>query len=105
MAKPAIKLMSDYHSPPLWHHGGAEVGPIDPASLGLSEALVAKLESWANTYDSHLNISDPAATAWTQEEEIRFDAEGRRLCRELAAEVGERFAVFYSSSCIPVEAL
>lgn len=105
MPKPAIKVMPDYHCPPLWHHGGPEVGPIDPSALGLSEALAAKLKRWAATYDSHLNLNDPAGSKWTREEEARFDAEGRQLCRDLANEVGSRFAVVYSSRCIPVEAL
>ena len=105
MPKPGIKLMPDYQCPPIWHFGGSAVGPIDPTSLGLSDALVTKLECWAAAYDSHLSFSDPAVTAWSKEEEDRFDAEGRTLCRELAAEIGSRFSIFYSSSCIPVEAL
>ena len=105
MAKPAIKLMADYHCSPLWHHGSSEVGNIAPTEIGVSEGLAAKLEAWADTFDSHLNIGDPAATSWTKEEELRFDAEGRALCREIDREIGDRFAVVYSSRCIPIEAL
>jgi len=105
MSKPGLKLMADYHCWPLWHHGGREVGNIDPAEVGVSEALAAKLESWAATFDSHLNVSDPAAATWTQEEENQFEAEGRRLCRALGAEIGCRFTIVYSSRCIPVETL
>lgn len=105
MSKAGLKLMADYHCSPLWHHGGREIGNVDPAEVGVSEALAAKLERWAATFDSHLNVSDPAATKWTEEEEKQFDGEGRRLCRELAAEIGERFAIVYSSRCFPAEAL
>jgi hypothetical protein len=105
MSKPGIKLMADYHCWPLWHHGSDVVGNIDPEDVGVSEALASRLEDWAATFDSHLNVSDPASTSWTEEEENRFDAEGRQLCRELAAEIGDRYSVVYSSRCIPVEAL
>jgi hypothetical protein len=41
------------------------------------------------------------------EEEKRFDAEGRRLWRELAAEVGDRCSVFYfdpqTAACVSLE--
>lgn len=103
--KPGIKLMADYHCSPLWHHGGSKVGNIDPVDLGVSEALASKLAAWAASFDSHLNISDPASTSWTEEEEHAFEVEGHRLCRELASEMGERFSIVYSSRCIPVEAL
>ena len=88
---------------------GSEVGNVDPAGLWISGDLAAKLERWAATYDSHLNLSDPAATSWTKEEERNFDADGRRLCRMLAKEVAGRFSVFYfdpiSKHCVAVEAL
>lgn len=79
MPKPAIKLMPDYDCSPLWYHGGSKIGPVDLTSLGLSEALVEKLQHWAATYDSYLNRGDPATTTWTKEEEQRFDADGRDL--------------------------
>lgn len=105
MSKPGLKLMADYRCWPLWHHGGREVGNVDPVEIGVSEALAAKLERWATTFDSHLNGCDPASTTWTKEEEKQFDDEGRRLCRDLAAEIGERYSIVYSSRCIPVEVL
>jgi hypothetical protein len=100
-----IKLMPDYGCWPLWHHGGAEIGDIDPRKLGLSTELLRALKSWASVYDSHLNMNYPASTAWTKDEEREFDSEGKRLARELASELGAQFQVFYSARCIPVEAL
>ena len=101
-----IKLMADYHCWPLWRHGGSEVGNIDPRTLGLSTALQVRLKRWAEDYDSHLDLSDPAAVSWTQEEETAFDCEGRKLCTALATEVGPSFDVFFfdqrTARCIPV---
>jgi hypothetical protein len=97
--------MPDYQCWPIWHHGGEECGPIDPRELELSDALVADLLRWSEVYESHLNWSDPASTSWTKEEEAEFDRDGRKLCRRLATKIGDRFEIFYSSECIPVEAL
>lgn len=105
MSKPGLKLMADYGCWPLWHYGGPEVGNVDPAEIGVSDSLAAKLERWAASFDFHLNTSDPAATSWTLEESNRFEAEGRDLCRALAEEIGDRFSVVYSSRCIPVNSL
>src|SRR6516162_9853599 len=93
--RPAIKLMPDYECWPLWHHGGNQVGNIDPRLIGVSGPLVDDLERWANVYESHLNLSDPAFTNWTKEEEAQFDTEGRKLCLRLAAELRTRYSVFY----------
>ncbi|RXK55848.1 hypothetical protein ESB00_08180 [Oleiharenicola lentus] len=98
--------MADYHCWPLWHHGSSKVGNIDPRSLGLSTALQTRLKHWAEEYDSHLDLSDPAAVSWTPEEETAFDREGRRLCTALANEVGSGFDVCFfdqkTARCIPV---
>ena len=109
MSKPAIKLMADYGCWPIWHYGGKEVGNIDPCALGLSPELLSKLGTWVEVFESHLDRSDPAATSWSTKEEADFDDEGRRLCRQLALEVGQQFSVFYfdsqSGSCVPAETL
>ncbi|MBK8476332.1 MAG: hypothetical protein IPL39_08420 [Opitutaceae bacterium] len=96
--------MPDYGSWPIWRHDG-EIGNLDPRKLGVTEELACALEDWAATYDSHLNVSDPAATTWTEEEKKEFDIVGRSLCQRLSEEVGARFRVFYSARCIPVEEL
>ena len=31
--------MADYHCWPLWHHGGREVGNLDPGEIGVSDSL------------------------------------------------------------------
>ena len=104
MPKPALKLMTEYGSWPIWRHDGPP-GNVDPRELGISERLAQGLENWSATYDSHLNVSDPAATSWSAEEEKSFDAEGRRLCLALAEEIGARYSIVYSSQCIPVSDL
>ena len=101
MPTPAIKLMADYGCWPIWHHDG-QIGNIDPRALEVTERLAEALQNWAAVYDSHLDVSDPASTTWTVDEEQEFDVEGRRLCHLLAEEVGAKFRVFYSSRCIPV---
>lgn len=98
--------MADYHCWPLWHHGGSEIGNIDPRTLGLSPELQTRLKRWSEEYDSHLDLSDPASVSWTEAEEIAFDTEGRKLCTALAVELGPRFAVSFfdqkTARCIPV---
>jgi hypothetical protein len=107
--RPAIKLMPDYECWPLWHHGGNQVGNIDPRSIGVSDPLANDLERWADVYESHLDRSDPVSTKWTDQEQKQFDAEGRGLCRRLAVELRTRYSVFYfdpfTKDCIPAEAL
>lgn len=97
--------MADYQCWPLWHHGGAAVGNIDPRRLNISAALQARLQRWSEDYDSHLVLNDPASTHWSEEESAAFDLEGRRLCMALAHETGPRFAVFFfereTGRCIP----
>lgn len=97
--------MADYQCWPLWHCGGIEVGNIDPRTLGLPTTLQARLKRWAEDYDSHLDLSDPASVRWTEDEEAAFDLEGRRLCAALAHELSLRFSVFFfdrrTASCIP----
>lgn len=109
MSKPAIKLMADYGCWPIWHHGGEQVGNIDPCTLGLSTALLKKLGGWAEVFESHLDRSDPAATSWSEKEAADFDDEGRRLCRQLALELAGRFSVYYfdsrSNLCLPAAEL
>lgn len=103
--RPGIRLMADYRCWPLWHHGGSDVGNIDPRTLGLSTDLQARLERWAQDYDAHLAVSDPASVHWTDDEAAAFDREGRRLCTALARELGASHAVFFfdprTARCIP----
>jgi hypothetical protein len=95
-----IKLMWDYDCYPLWHFGGREVGNIDPDSLPLSPATRARLKAWAAIPDAKLDRHNPpdTATAWSEDEKLAFEAEGRQLWRALQQELGQAYGVVYHSS-------
>ena len=95
MTKPRIKLMADYRCHPLWHDGGAEIGNIDPAEIGLSEDLLHDMDAWVAIFESHLDLSDPASCSWTKAEEAEFDRIGLGLRDRLTEEVGNRYAISY----------
>ncbi len=87
--------MADYGCWPLWHDGHSEVGNIDPADIGLSESLKSDLTEWLDSYESHLDLSDPASCGWTKEEELTFDYIGIALWKRLVEEVGGRYSVSF----------
>lgn len=93
--KPSIRLMADYQCWPLWHCRSVQVGNIDPREVGVSMALAKDLSRWVETFESHMDLSDPASTKWTPEEIAQFDSEGRELSRRLVAEIGDRFDILY----------
>jgi hypothetical protein len=87
--------MADYHCWPLWWDAGP-VGNIDPATLGLSPALVDALKAWAATHDATLRDQDPARSGFaTPEAEAAFEREGQHLARRLAEEMKGRAVVRY----------
>jgi hypothetical protein len=86
-----IKVMADYGCHALWWDDdpSCRVGNLDPATLGLSPALVAALAAWAGAFDATLDEADPAASAFsTAEAAAAFEAEGEGLARRVAAELG-----------------
>ncbi len=92
-----LKLMPDYHCFPVWKAGG-EVGNVDPDDLPLTGDLKAALRAWAAAYDATLNQEYPPDSGFASPaEEEEFEAEGRRLWRELQAQLGPEYQVVYHS--------
>ena len=90
--------MWDYGCHALWHFGGPEVGNIDPESLPLSATTKARLEAWAAIPETKLDHNYPPDTAWTKDEKLAFEAEGRQLWKDLQRELGKGYRVVYHSS-------
>jgi hypothetical protein len=94
-----IKLMTDYESWPLWWAGDADPGNIDPNTLPLSAATIARLEAWANAFDATLNRDDPASSDFPSDAAFEsFEAEGRALWRQLRDELAPQYQVLYYST-------
>jgi hypothetical protein len=81
-----VKLMADYGCHPLWSMDTGYGGPIDPAVLGLSPALVADLQAWAQRYEDALDWDYPGACPADDGFLARHEAEGRALAGQLAQE-------------------
>lgn len=93
-----IKLMADYDCWPVWWAGDAEPGNIDPSSLLLSVATIARLEMWAVTFDATLNRDDPASSDFPSDEAFAaFEDEGQALWRQLCHELAPEYHVRYYS--------
>lgn len=93
-----IKLMADYESWPLWWAGDADPGNIDPHTLPLSSATIARLEAWADAFDATLNQDDPASSDFPSDAAFEaFEAEGRALWLLLREELAPEYQVLYRS--------
>jgi hypothetical protein len=89
-----LKVMPDYQCWPLWDVD--EPDNVDPASLGITPALQARLRAWAELFEEGFDWDDPGNSpprppAWQE----AFDAEGRRLVADLQVELGDGVAVRY----------
>jgi len=94
--KQTVRVMAEYESFPLWQANSDGPANVDPASLPISSELAQTLLDWADDYDRTLNRDDPLASGFpdaTAEE--NFYAQGERLARQLAAELGPHYAVEY----------
>lgn len=94
--KQAVKVMAEYESFPLWQANSDGLANVDPASLPISSELAQTLLAWADDYDRTLNRDDPLASGFldaTAEE--NFYAQGERLARQLATELGAQYTVEY----------
>lgn len=99
-AKPQLRFHAEYQCYPLWHsvEGGGEDNP-DPRTLGLPDALAVAVMAWSDDFDARFDEDDPTAPLFTSEaDEAAFDQQGLELATEVAAAVGDRWAVRYSSS-------
>lgn len=93
-----LKLMAEYGGTVLWGVGAADVGPIDPHSLPLTDDLRAAIQRWADAYDRTLDTDYPEDAGFADpSEQEAFEAEGMRLWRELQAQLGRDWSVVYHS--------
>ncbi|WP_346619112.1 hypothetical protein [Blastococcus montanus] len=75
--------MTDYGAgSPLWTDGGN----TDPAELGVSAALAARLDEWNELFQEHFHWDGGWRDAGAR---ARFAAEGPRLLRDLQRELPE----------------
>jgi hypothetical protein len=89
--------MPDFNCFPLWKAGG-EIGNVDPDDLPLTGDLKAALQAWASAFDKTLNQEYPPDSGFANPaEEAAFETEGRRLWRELQAQLGPEYKVVYFS--------
>ena len=94
-----LRLMSDYHCFPLWEYtdDGDLYDNVNPDDLPLTNELKSALHAWADAYDRTLNQEYPPESGFASPEEEAFEAEGRRLWRELQAQLGPEYKVVYYS--------
>lgn len=93
-----IKLMADYQCWPLWWVDDARVGDIDPHDLPLTPRTIARLTTWAATFDATLNWQDPAASVWpSPAARAAFEQEGIALWVRLREELQPDYTVVYKS--------
>jgi len=99
----AIKLMADYQCYPLWEASSEVVGNIDPETLPLSKELIDRLNTWANDYDATLNLDDPAASGFANEQaKEEFASRAIMLAEDLRSELGPEYIVKTGPSSIGV---
>ncbi|UQN06009.1 NUDIX hydrolase [Deinococcus sp. QL22] len=97
-----LKLMADYHCFPLWKPDGDN---LDPATLGVPTALAARLEAWADTFDSTLNRADPMSPlpmratflGAGENEDAAFEREGHALWWALRAALPGQQVGYFST--------
>lgn len=93
-----MKMMTDYQSYPLWWAEEGDTGNIDPATLPISSETLARLDNWARLYDATLNLDDPLASGFSNnQEENAFEHEGIDLWLCLCIELSPEYEVFYYS--------
>jgi hypothetical protein len=94
-----MRLMADYHCFPLWEYrDGDLVGNSNPDDLPLTSDVKAALHGWAAAYDRTLNREYPPDSGFASPAEGEaFEAEGRRLWRELQSQLGPGWEVVYHS--------
>lgn len=94
-----LKLMAEYGGTVLWRGDSTEVGPADPDALPISSGLRLALREWADAYDQTLNQEYPPDSGFSSPEvESDFEIEGRRLWKELQAQLGDEYKVVYFST-------
>lgn len=94
-----FKLMADYEAWPIWETSGGQYCNVDPAVLGLSDALVKRIEDWADTYSATHNQADPSQSGFdTPDAQSRFEHEGLAIWWALQAALPEAEISYFSES-------
>jgi hypothetical protein len=95
-----MKLMADYQCFPLWEYRDGELtGNVNPDDLPLTRELKSALHAWSASYDRTLNQEYPPDSGFASPaEEEAFETEGKRLWKELQAQLGPEYQVSYYSS-------
>jgi hypothetical protein len=86
--------MADYQCYPLWEASLGVVGNIDPETLPISKELIDRLNTWANDYDATLNLVDPVASGFANEQAKKeFASRAVMLVKDLRSELGSEYIV------------
>lgn len=94
-----MKLMADYQCFPLWEALDDGTHNVNPDDLPLTADLKSALRNWSASYDRTLNQEYPPDSGFASPaEEEAFEAEGRRLWKELQAQLDPEYKVAYYSS-------
>jgi hypothetical protein len=94
-----LKLMADYECWPLWEYSDDDlVDNVNPDDLPLTDDLKLALHNWKAAYDRTLNRQCPQDSGFpSPAAEEAFEMEGRRLWKELQAQLGPEYKVVYFS--------
>jgi hypothetical protein len=97
-----LKLMADYGGTVLWRLDGDQSGPIEldaMNALPIPAELQHTLQEWAGKYDATLNQDYPPDSGFaSDEDELAFEIEGKRLWESLKLALGADWEVFYFSN-------
>lgn len=79
-----LRLAPEWECWPTWDH---ETGDnLDPASLGLPDGIVARINDWDAAFQAIYDRDDPLTSCFpSREAEATYLAEGRAIAGELAA--------------------
>lgn len=94
-----FKLMADHECWPIWETSDGQYCNVDPAVLGLSDALVKRIEAWADAYDGTFNAEGPAQSGFRDTDaQSRFEHEGLSIWWALQAALPEAEVSYFSES-------
>lgn len=89
-----LKLMADYNCDPLWDLD--VIDNLSPDLLPLSRNLVNRLQNWQALFDRTLNQDYPPDSSFVSvEAEIAFEREGLAIAKQLQAELGDEYEIYY----------
>jgi hypothetical protein len=86
MARRVIRLFPEYAAEwPLWESGGDKY-LLEPADLGLSDALTGELRRWTDFWSEHLHFDELWDSAENRDEWARW---GDRIAEDLRFQIAE----------------